>query len=216
MILALSGKKKSGKDTIANFLVKDQGFIKLSLATPLKDLLINVFRLDKDFLYDENKKDNELDDFITIDYSHLDKIRDIITEEWGFAIDYETRENIEEFYGTEIKTPRQLMQTIGTDLIRKNIRDDVFIVLLLEQIKKTPKPIVIADARLQNERETLVNIGATLGLVKRKISEDKSDSHISENDLGDEDEYDLIIDNNIDLTQLRSEINLWYTMTHKK
>lgn len=216
MILALSGKKKSGKDTISDFLVKDQGFIKLSLATPLKDLLIKVFRIDKELLYDDNKKDKELDYFITIDYSHLDKIRDIITEEWGFGIDYETRENIEEFYGMEIKTPRQLMQTIGTDLIRKNIRDDVFIVLLLEQIKKTQRPIVIADARLQNERETLVNIGATLGLVKRTLTEDKSDNHISENDLGDEEEYDLIIDNNIDLNQLRSEINLWYTMTHKK
>lgn len=216
MILALSGKKKSGKDTISDFLVKDQGFIKLSLATPLKDLLIRVFRIDKELLYDDNKKDKELDDFITIDYSHLDKIRDVITEEWGFGIDYETRENIEEFYGMEIKTPRQLMQTIGTDLIRKNIRDDVFIVLLLEQIKKTQRPIVIADARLQNERETLVNIGATLGLVKRTLTEDKSDKHISENDLGDDDEYDLIIDNNIDLNQLRSEINLWYTMTYKK
>ena len=216
MILALSGKKKSGKDTISDFLVKDQGFIKLSLATPLKELLIRVFRIDKDLLYDDNKKDKELDYFITIDYYHLDKIRDIITEEWGFGIDYETRENIEEFYGMEIKTPRQLMQTIGTDLIRKNIRDDVFIVLLLEQIKKTQRPIVIADARLQNERETLVNIGATLGLVKRTLTEDKSDNHISENDLGDDDEYDLIIDNNIDLNQLRSEINLWYTMTYKK
>ncbi len=216
MILALSGKKKSGKDTVSDFLVKDQGFIKLSLATPLKDLLIKVFRIDKELLYDDDKKDKELEYFITIDYSHLDKIRDIVTEEWGFGIDYETRENIEEFYGMEIKTPRQLMQTVGTDLIRKNIRDDVFIVLLLEQIKKTQRPIVIADARLQNERETLVNIGATLGLVKRTLTEDKSDSHISENDLGDEDEYDLIIDNNIDLNQLRAEINLWYTMTHKK
>lgn len=216
MILALSGKKKSGKDTVSDFLVKDQGFIKLSLATPLKDLIIKVFRIDKELLYDDDKKDKEFDYFITIDYSHLDKIRDIITEEWGFSIDYETREYIEEFYGMEIKTPRQLMQIIGTDLIRKNIRDDIFIVLLLEKIKKSQRPIVIADARLHNERETLLNIGAILGLVKRKLPEDFSDNHISENDLGEEDEYDLIIDNNIDLNQLRSEINLWYTMTHKK
>lgn len=215
MILALSGKKKSGKDTIANFLVKDHGFKKLSLATPLKDLIVKVFKIDKDLLYNENKKDEHLDYFITIDYHHLDKIREIVSEEWGFPIDYETRENIEEFHGKEIKTPRQLMQTIGTDLIRKHIRDDVFIVLLLEQIKKTERPIVIADARLQNERETLLSVGAILGLVKRDIIKNEDD-HISENDLGEEDEYDLIVDNNIDLQQLRAEINLWYTMTHKK
>lgn len=216
MILSLSGKKKSGKDTIANFLVKDQGFIKLSLATPLKDLLIKVFRIDQNLLYDEEKKDKELDEYIMIDYSHLDKIREIIIEEWGFPIDYESREQIEEFYGREIKTPRELMQTIGTDLIRRNIRDDVFIVLLLEKIKKTQRPIVVADTRLRNERETLMNIGAIMGLVKRKFSEDANDNHISENDLGEEDEYDLIVENNIDINQLRSEINLWYTMTHKK
>jgi hypothetical protein len=215
MILALAGKKKSGKDTIADFLVKDQKFTKLSLATPLKDLIQKVFKLDKDYLYNDKKKDEEFDYVVTIDYYHLDKIRDIISEEWGFPIDYETREAMEELYGKEIRTPRQLMQTIGTDLIRKNIRDDVFIVLLLEAIKKTEGHIVIADARLTNERETLSNIGAHLCLVKRDLPENE-DNHISENDLGEEDEYDLVIENNIDINQLRAEINLWYTLTHKK
>jgi hypothetical protein len=215
MILALSGKKKSGKDTVANFLVKDQGFVKLSLATPLKELLIKVFKIDKDLLHNESKKDVEFDEIINIDYSHLDKIREIITEEWGFPIDYDAREGIEEFHGKEIKTPRQLMQTVGTDIIRNNVRDDVFIILLLEKIKVTQRPIVIADVRLRNERETLLNIGAHLCLVKRDLITEK-DEHISENDLGDEDEYDIVIENNIDITQLRSEINLWYSVTHKK
>lgn len=216
MILSLSGKKKSGKDTIANFLVKDHGFTKLSLATPLKELLIKVFKLDEILLFDENKKDQELEEYITIDYSHLDKIREIITEEWGFPIDYQSRESMEEFYGTEIKTPRKLMQLIGTDMIRNSVRDDIFIILLLEKIKKSQKPIVIADARLKNERETLLNIGAILGLVKRNLTEKNEDEHLSENDLGEEDEYDLIIENNIELHQLRSEINLWYTIIHRR
>lgn len=215
MILALAGKKKSGKDTIADFLVKDQGFIKLSLATPLKQLCMKVFGLNKDYFYNDKKKDEEFDYIINIDYHHLDQIRDIIIEEWGFPIDYETRERIEEFHGKEIRTPRQLMQTIGTDLIRKHIRDDIFIVLLLEEIKKVNGHVVIADARLQNERETLMNIGANLCLVKRDVA-NTFDDHISENDLGDEDEYDLVIDNNIDINQLRAEVNLWYTLTHKK
>jgi hypothetical protein len=215
MILALSGKKKSGKDTVANFLVSDQNFNKLALATPLKELLQRVFNLDKSLLHDDDKKDEELDYTITIDYYHLDKMREIISEEWGFPIDYEARERIEEFHGMEIRTPRQLMQTIGTDLIRNNISDNVFIILLLEKIKTAERPIVITDARLENERHTLREIGAVMGLVKRAIP-NSEDSHISENDLGSEDEYDLVIENNISLQQLRSDINLWYTLTHKK
>jgi hypothetical protein len=216
MIIALSGKKKSGKDTIANFLVKDQGFTKLSFATPLKDLLIKVFRIDPDSLYNEDKKDKELDYYITIDYSHLDDIREIISEEWGVKITYEMRENIEEFFGKEIKTPRQLMQVVGTDIIRNEIDDEIFINLLIEKTKTIQTPIVIADVRLENERNKLLELGAILGLVKRDFNRIDEDEHISENDLGDEDEYDLVIENNIDITQLRSEINMWYTLTCKK
>lgn len=216
MIVALSGKKKSGKDTVANFLVKDQGFTKLSLATPLKDLIIKVFRIDPNLLYDDEKKDNELDGYITIDYSHLDEMRAIITEEWGVNINYETRENIEEYFGKEIKTPRQLMQVIGTDIIRNEINDEIFINLLVEKMKSIQTHIVVADVRLENERSKLLELGAIMALVKRDINKIVEDDHISENDLGNEDEYDLIIENNIGLQQLRSEINMWFTLTHKK
>jgi hypothetical protein len=216
MILALSGKKKSGKDTIADFLVKDQNFVKISLATPLKNLIIDVFKIESKYLNDDSLKDKELPEFITIDYEHIDKIRQIVSENWGFPIDYEAREKLESFYGTEIKTPRKLMQTIGTDMLRNHIRDDIFIVLLAQALKEACQPVVIPDARLQNEREFLKKIGAVMAIVKRHNPQEKADDHISENDLGKEDDYDLVIENNIELGQLRSEINLWYTITHKK
>lgn len=216
MIISLSGKKKAGKDTIADFLVKDQGFVKVSLATPLKDLLIKVFRLDKSNFYDESKKDSELDYKLYIDYTHLDEMRHIIEEEWGFPVSYEAREKMEKFYNTQIKTPRELMQIVGTDIIRSSIKDDIFIQLLINNIKKLARPVVVADVRLSNEREALNEVGALLCLVKRHQPLDEIDTHISENDLGDEAEYDVIIENNIPLIQLRSEINLWYSIVHKK
>jgi hypothetical protein len=216
MILALSGKKKSGKDTIADFLVKDQNFVKISLATPLKNLIINVFKIESKYLNDDSLKDKELPEFITIDYEHIDKIRQIVSENWGFPVDYEAREKLESFHGTEIKTPRKLMQTIGTDMLRNHIRDDIFIVLLAQALKESRQPVVIPDARLQNEREFLKKIGAVMAIVKRHNPDEKPDDHISENDFGKEDDYDLVIHNNIELGQLRSEMNLWYTMTHKK
>lgn len=216
MILSLSGKKKSGKDTIANFLVKDQNFIKLSFATPLKELISKVFRLDTNLLHDDVLKDTELGEKIIIDYYHVDKIRQIVSEEWGFPIDYSTREKLERFHGHEINTPRKLMQVIGTDMLREGVRDDIFIVLMASKLKEVTRPTVVADSRLENEREFLKKIGAVMALVKRHQPEDKFDDHISENDFGKEDEYDIIVENNIGLNQLRSEMNLWYTLTHKK
>jgi hypothetical protein len=216
MIISLSGKKKAGKDTIANFLVEDKGFVKLSFATPLKELLVKVFKIDSSYLHDDKKKDEELDYYISIDYSHLDKMRDIIENEWGFPIDYLTREKMEKFYDTEIKTPRQLMQTVGTEIIRGCIRDDIFIQLLIETVKKISRPVVVADTRLSNERNALNEMGALMCLVRRGPEDTHKDKHISENDLGDESEYDVLIDNNIPLRQLRSEINLWYSIVYKK
>lgn len=215
MIISLSGKKKSGKDTVADFLVKDRGFTKLSFSTPLKELIIKTFSIDPDLLYNDTKKDLPMDYNLNIDYFHLDKMREIITEEWGVQIDYETRERIEEFFDKKIETPRQLMQVVGTDIIRNLISETIFIDLMLEKIKKIQTPIVIADARLKNERETLLELGAIMALIKRDINIDPDD-HISENDFGDEDDYDLVIENNINLQQLRSEINMWYSLTFKK
>ena len=108
------------------------------------------------------------------------------------------------------------MQVVGTDIIRNEIDDEIFINLLIEKTKTIQTPIVIADVRLENERNKLLELGAILGLVKRDFNRIDEDEHISENDLGDEDEYDLVIENNIDITQLRSEINMWYTLTCKK
>lgn len=42
MIIGLSGYARSGKDTIADYLVENHGFIKLSFATPMRQALYNL------------------------------------------------------------------------------------------------------------------------------------------------------------------------------
>lgn len=43
MIIGLCGKAGSGKDTVADFLVRDHGFVKVALADPLKRIARDVF-----------------------------------------------------------------------------------------------------------------------------------------------------------------------------
>ena len=45
MIIGITGKKQSGKDTMANYLVKEYGFIKYSMAGPLKEGCKKLFGL---------------------------------------------------------------------------------------------------------------------------------------------------------------------------
>lgn len=42
--VALKGKKRSGKDTLADFLIKNHGFVRVYYAEPLKRMLAELFR----------------------------------------------------------------------------------------------------------------------------------------------------------------------------
>lgn len=214
-IIGLAGRKGSGKDTVGNFFVESERFTKVALADPLKEMLVKVFHVEMKYFTDDKLKEQEFDR-ITIDYFHLDKIRDIVENQWGFVIDRNTRELIEDrFYGREINTARELMQTIGTDLLRNFVRDDIFIVLLFARIKDISSNVVVSDVRLKNEREALKRAGAKLILIKRDELMRK-DQHISENDLGKDSEYDVVVKNDdISLNELRSEVMMWYSVGMK-
>jgi dephospho-CoA kinase len=42
MIIGLTGYARSGKDTVANILVKDYGFTRIAFADPIRELLVEV------------------------------------------------------------------------------------------------------------------------------------------------------------------------------
>jgi hypothetical protein len=215
MIIALGGKKRSGKDTVADILVKKCGYSKVAFADPLKELCSRVFSIPMRYFNDDDLKEKEFDVNVTVDYHHLDEIKEIVCNEWGFALPEESEDYFDAYFETIIKTPRKLMQFVGTELLRKHIRDDIFIVKLFSRIKDIGGNVVISDARMKNERDVLKRAGGYLVLVKR--GEDSVDSHISENDLGDENDYNMVINNQkISLQELESNVLLWYTMTGSK
>ena len=57
MLIAFLGKKSSGKDTVANFLIKNDDYIKYVFADPLKKGIQAFFNLSDDQLYDEKLKE---------------------------------------------------------------------------------------------------------------------------------------------------------------
>jgi len=59
-IFALSGFKFSGKDTVADYLVKNYGMMKHSFAGPLKDMVSETYKFHRTYLDDPTKKETPL------------------------------------------------------------------------------------------------------------------------------------------------------------
>lgn len=213
-IIGLGGAKGSGKNTVARFFVESERFTEVALADPLKNILIKITRLEPKYFHDQNLKEKELPYFVTIDHDFLDKLYSIVENEWGINVNFEQRDQIDCFAGTVVKTPRELMQMVGTDILRRYIRDDIWLVLLFAKIKEISGDVIVNDVRFKNEREALKKAGAKLMLIKRSAL--KQDNHSSENDLGKDSEYDAVINNDdISLVQLRSEVLMWYSVSVK-
>jgi hypothetical protein len=215
MIIGLAGEKFSGKSLVASFFVKYEQFVEVAFADPLKEMLIKITGLEPKYFHDQDFKEKELPYFITIDHDFLDKLYNIVEDQWGINVDFDQRGLIDCFADTVVKTPRELMQIVGTDILRRYIRDDIFVVLLFARLKEISSNVVVTDVRLQNERDALKKAGAKLMRIKRS-SIIKKDTHISENDLGTDSDYDaVILNDDIGITQLRSEVLMWYNVAVK-
>jgi len=218
-IISISGKKGSGKDTAAARLIENHGFTRFAFADILKDMLTSVFKIERKYFDDHELKDKQFDR-ITVDFSDIDKIR-MWLEERGVEIDYVMRTNMENVgHGRTLDTPREMMQFIGTDVCRDNISNDLWIDLTIKNMLSSGKRlIVVTDARYANERRALKKLGGILLLIKRSTTDGKDtdkewqyDDHKTENDLGFEDDYDVVIENNSSVGQLQADIGMWWTL----
>lgn len=147
MIIGIFGKKGHGKDTIADYLVNNHNFYKLTYAEPIKKICREIFSLSDEQLINHTLKEE-------------------IDPRWN-------------------KSPRQIMQLIGTDLFRKTFSEDIWVNILCEKAKKLlleGKKIVISDIRHSNELEKLFTLSDNILIfnVIRDIKDEKEDNHPTE------------------------------------
>lgn len=137
-LIGLMGKIGSGKTTVAQILVNNHGFVKVSFADALKQMLVNA---------------------------------KIIT--------------YEEAYIKKTPYARQMLQKIGTDIVRNQIDKDFWVKKTAETInelnKKGINKIVIDDVRFPNEHQFVIDQdGIIVKVVDIKTNECNSDNHESE------------------------------------
>ena len=174
MIIGLSGKKGSGKDTVADYLCAQYGFINYGFGDPIKEIAKIMFQFNDEQLYGDQK--------------------DIVDLRWGFK----PREFFQKF-GTEYGQfilPEHFPSAF-TGINKRQFWVKCFWNWYLEKKKRDPTlKVVISDVRFLHEFSFLQDRGAYLVKIKRIT--DNLDRHISENELDilTDNEYHGIIDNN--------------------
>jgi hypothetical protein len=125
MIIGICGLIGCGKGTVADILVEEHNFKKLSFADKLKDGVATVFGWDRSMLEGDTRQ----------------------SREW--------REQRDEFWSKETKrniTPRIVLQEFGTDCMRHGFDDSIWVSIVRQELIKNPtKDFVIPDVRFPNE-----------------------------------------------------------------
>jgi hypothetical protein len=151
MIIGLCGLAGSGKTTIAKYLVEKYGFVELSFATCLKDVVAHIFDWDRELIEGNTSESRQW--------------RETIDNWWSIRL------------GIPNLTPRFVMQYIGTDIMRNHFHPDIWISHVERKIQPNIN-YVITDCRFYNEIKMLHRYNAYI--IKVLKSNIKYDIHSSE------------------------------------
>lgn len=191
MIIGLGHRKRTGKDTVANYLEEKWGARVLSFASPLKEL-VDLMLLNKDGIMATVVFQQQFSAWA--DKYGMDKTSSV----------YHTIRNIDgiplDLFTMEDGKPRKLLQYIGTDLIRNQLGKDFWIEALKQQLKRIPSKewVVVTDVRFPNEKQFIEQVGIAVK-VDRKT--ELNDTYESELALADAN-WSYIINNNSTLENL--------------
>jgi len=170
-IVALAGRKGSGKSTLSKYLIDNEDFHRISFADYLKELIINVFNIEKKYLYDQSLKETKCLNIYT-DLDFYQKISRYINED----ITYLHQQSL------YIDNPRYLLQFVGTDILRKHDLNFHVKKTLSTIVSNKKTNFVCDDLRFQNELEGLRSINAEEYFVIRpnnwNISNHESETSI--------------------------------------
>jgi hypothetical protein len=142
MIIGICGFQSSGKDTIAELLINECGFKKLSFASALKDIVSIIFGWPRDKLEGLTNTDREWREEIDVWWSATLQIPQL--------------------------SPRYVLQYFGTELFRNHWHPDIWVKVVEAQLNNCEN-IVITDCRFENEINMLIRHGGKIIHIYRHL-----------------------------------------------
>lgn len=140
-LIGIVGFLNSGKNTVGNYICNEFDFESESFAASLKDATSSIFGWDREML-----------EGIT------DKSRD-----W--------RDQVDSWWEKELEmpglTPRKILQVLGTDVLRNNFHNNIWIASVKYRLEKNNKDTIITDCRFYNEINMIHELGGKVIRIKR-------------------------------------------------
>lgn len=191
-IIAFAGRKESGKTELAHICEK-YGYNVISFATPLKTLVSELLEIT---IEDINKLKKIKNNYIL----NEDKIK-YFSEKTDIPFDISNEILKDKIF----ETTRDVLQFIGTDIIRKY--NPLWHIKLTKESMLENEKYCIDDLRFPNEKEMVEELGGDSWFVVRplinNISNHESETALSWNN------FDKIIINNISLSYLQFNWNMF-------
>lgn len=181
-IMGICGKKRSGKDTIGEYLIEKYGYVRYAFADPVKDICRIMFKLSEDQLYGDKKE--------------------VLDQRWGIT----PREAFQKI-GTDFGqiALHKIIPDITGQVRSRQFWTKHFELWFKEQVEKNPDiKVVITDVRFKHEAKIIKELGGIIVKVKR--SGLVSDGHISETEL-DNIATSFIVENNETIEDLHKKID---------
>jgi hypothetical protein len=146
ILLGLTGKAGSGKDSVGLVLREEHEFSRLAFADPLKEVCAALFG-------------------ISLDRFHIPSLKEKRVPAWGLS-------------------PRQMLQVVGTDMVRRYLGNDFWIKRMRYDLEGWLgyDNIVITDVRFEDEAAFVRSLGGIVVHVKRPGAglDGEAGAHVSE------------------------------------
>lgn len=201
-IIAFAGRKRSGKTELSNFLKEEYNAVIITIASYLKELCAELLSCNM------NKLLQMKDDGTVFEYK--------LNKKWLHILHNKTnipKDVIEKELGNVIFTDvRQMLQVIGTDLIRK-YNPNWHVEQMVNEIKSygDTRLITIDDVRFPNEKEAIEQLGGEVFFIIRTSNCLNVSNHISERSLtwkAFDDNHIILNDSTVDKLQIK--LQMWY------
>lgn len=190
-LIALSGWRRSGKDTTAMYLEKSYGYTPISFAKKLKDSVAEQYSLPRYILDDQSLKEEPI------------RTLPIIPGD-SFA------SKIQEMLRTELKsgfwTPRALCILEGS--IKRSVYSNYWVASVLSEVQANPdKKYVITDMRYRTEADTIKILMPNTKMIRINRFSSIETEDPSERDL-DNYPFDLVLNNAGGIGDLQHQVDI--------
>ena len=203
VIIGLVAEKESGKTTTFNFIkAKLQDAVELMLAEHLKEVCAKVFKMEPIRFESQQEKKRLLEPAVTLTELQIVELGGL----FELAL---PAEHVRKHIGKELKTTREILQYVGTDIMRA-IDDDIHLKWAMRRAPLS-NTYVVTDIRFPNEFEFFAKEPGFLPFsIDRKKDSlgDSSANHASETHIPELKKRCLgEIDNNGTVEQLKSQVD---------